>query len=144
METLNPKHEMNEKYKLDVKSAKKFDSSIKAKVSLANTKIKTEFKESSHKKGRMKVTMKFGADEAQGFTNFCKLAKPENMSQDDFVKFLFYKGVEALQKDFAAKVEEFRQNNPEEYAKMQAEAESISSSDQGTVTIAEDSSDGNN
>jgi hypothetical protein len=129
---------MNDNFKLDLKSANSFDLTSKIKFSLVNTKVKLEFKEELYKRGRMKVTMKFGSDEALGFTNFCKLAKPENMSQDDFVKFLFYKGVEALQKDFAAKVEEFRINNPDEYAKLKSESESLLSPEEGSVTIAED------
>lgn len=129
---------MNDDFKPSLKSVKSFDSTTKVKVSLNNTRVKLEFKEELHKRGRMKITLKFGSDEALGFTNFCKLAKPENMSQDDFVKFLFYKGVEALQKDFAAKVEEFRLNNPDEYAKLKSEAESMSSPEEGSVTIAED------
>jgi len=128
--------------KLDYKTVKNFDSSNKIKLSLDNTKSKVEFKTGQHKKGRMKVTLKFSGDEAQGFTNFCKLAKPDGMSQDDFVKFLFYKGVEALQKDFAAKVEEFKQNNPEEYAKLKAEVDATSQVSEGSVTLADGSNDG--
>jgi len=71
--------------------AKKFESSRNLKVSFDSSKAKIEFKDSEHKRGRMKVTLKFGAEEAEGFVNFCKLAKPDQMAQDDFVKFIFYK-----------------------------------------------------
>ena len=63
------------------------------------------------------------------------------MTQDVFAKFLFYKGVQALQQDFAQKVEEFKKNNPEEFAKVQAELDSVTSQavSEGSVTIATDS-----
>lgn len=118
--------------------AKKMESSKNIKVSFDNSSSKIEFKQQGHKEGRMKVTLKFGKDEAEGFNNFCKLAKPENISQDDFAKFLFYKGVEALQKDFASRLEQFKQENPEEYAKIAAEAQSAQAEAQGSITIADE------
>jgi hypothetical protein len=124
--------------KLTAPLAKKFESSKNLKVSLNNSKAKVEFKQGNHKAGRMKVTLKFNKDEAEGFTNFCKLAKPENLSQDDFVKFLFYKGVEALQKDFAERLEQFRQENPDEFARIKAEFDTQTQQQEGSVTIAED------
>lgn len=130
--------------KLTVPLAKKFESSKNLKVSFTNSRAKIEFKEKGHKAGRMKVTLKFNKDEAEGFTNFCKLAKPENLSQDDFVKFLFYKGVEALQHDFAQRIEQFRQENPEEFARIKSEMESKQEQSQGSVTIVEEPVNGNN
>lgn len=124
--------------KLTTPLAKKFESSKNLKVSLTNSKAKVEFKQGNHKAGRMKVTLKFNKDEAEGFTNFCKLAKPENLSQDDFVKFLFYKGVEALQQDFASRLEQFKQENPDEFARIKAEFDGQLQQEEGSVTIAED------
>jgi beta-N-acetylglucosaminidase len=123
---------------MDSKLAKKFETSKSIKVSFENSSAWMEFKKTKHKEGRMKVTLKFGKDEAEGFTNFCKLAKPENISQDDFVKFLFYKGVEALQQDFASRLDKYKQENPEEYAKLKAEFDATQSVQEGSVTIAED------
>ncbi len=124
--------------KLTVKSAKKFESSRLIKVSLDNSTSKIEFKSEGHKKGRMKITLKFAKDEAEGFNNFCKLAKPDHLSSDDFAKFLFYKGVEALQQDFAKRIEQFRQEDPEGYAKMRAEVEAQQGQSEGSVTVAEE------
>jgi hypothetical protein len=118
--------------------AKKFESSRNLKVSFDSSKAKIEFKDSEHKRGRMKVTLKFGAEEAEGFVNFCKLAKPDQMAQDDFVKFIFYKGVESLQLEFARRVEEFKQSNPEEFAKLKADLDSAIEQSEGSVTIVED------
>ena len=119
-------------------SVKKMESSKSIAVSFGNSKSKLQFKKKGHKEGRMKVTLKFGKDEAEGFMNFCKLAKPDNMNQDDFAKFLFYKGVQALQQDFTAKVEEYKQQHPEEFAKVKAELEAANNVPEGSVTIAED------
>jgi transketolase len=129
---------INPKLNLTTKIATKFEQSKRIKVSFTNCKAKLEIKKGSHKEGRMKVTLKFNRDEAEGFSNFCKLAKPENLSQDDFVKFIFYKGVEALQNDFSAKLEQFKQENPEEFARIKAEIESQSQQAEGSLTIADD------
>ncbi len=124
---------------LTSKVAKVFEQSKNLFVSFKNSNAKLEVKPKGHKEGRMKITLKFGKDEAEGFTNFAKMAKPSNMSQDEFVKFLFYKGVQALQQDFAAKIEEFKQKDPEAFAKMKADLESADdASQEGSVTIAED------
>lgn len=118
--------------------AKKIESSKSIKVNFDKSKAKVEFKSKGHKEGRMKVTLKFGKDEAEGFINFCKLAKPDDMSEDSFAKFLFYRGVQALQQDFAAKIEQFQKEKPEEYAKVRSELEQQLSTE-GSVTISEDS-----
>lgn len=119
--------------------AKKLEKANLIKLSSSNTKSKVETKKGNHKEGRMKVTLKFNKDEAEGFNNFCKLAKPENISQDNFVKFLFYKGVEALQKDLVKSLEDYKDKHPDEYQKIQQELASIEKqSQEGSVTIAED------
>jgi hypothetical protein len=130
---------ISDNLKLTEKIAKKFDASNSITLKLSKSKASVKHKKKGHKEGRMKVTLKFAKDEAEGFTNFCKLAKPDNMNQDDFVKFLFYKGVQALQQDFAAKLEEFKQKDPEAFAKMQAEAEGSQPVEEGSVTVANDS-----
>lgn len=124
--------------KLTQNIAQKLSKGNNLKISLDKTKATVEFKQKGHKEGRMKVTLKFDKDEAEGFTNFCKLAKPDNMNQDSFVKFLFYKGVQALQQDFAAKLQEFKEKDPEGFAKIQAEIESSNQSAEGSITVADD------
>ena len=119
--------------------AKKLDSSKYIKISLKNSRAKIEYKDGNHKVGRMKVTLKFAKDEAEGFNNFCKLAKPDNISMDDFAKFLFYKGVESLQKDFAARLEQYKQENPDEFARIKSEFEQQQQSQQeGSITVADE------
>ena len=125
--------------KVNPDSIKKMESSKNITVSFKESKSKIEFKQKGHKEGRMKVTLKFGKDEAEGFVNFCSLAKPENMSQDDFAKFLFYKGVQALQQDFATQVEKYKTEHPEEFAKVQADLESMNQPiEDGSVTVADE------
>ena len=124
--------------KLTQNIAQKLSKGNNLKISLDKTKATVEFKQKGHKEGRMKVTLKFDKDEAEGFTNFCKLAKPDNMNQDSFVKFLFYKGVQALQQDFAAKLQEFKEKDPEGFAKIQAEIESSNQAAEGSITVADD------
>ena len=58
---------------VDFNSIKKMNSSKTLKVSLENSKAKIEVKQKGHKEGRMKITFKFGKDEAEGFVNFVDL-----------------------------------------------------------------------
>ena len=117
--------------------AGKFESSKDIKVLLEKTKSKVQFKNKGHKEGRMKVTLKFNKDEAQGFNTFCALAKPENMTQDDFAKFLFYKGIQSLQQDFTKALDDYKNQNPEEFAKIKAELDGMQET-AGSVTISDD------
>ena len=119
--------------------AKRLERANLIKLSSSNVNAKIEVKKGNHKEGRMKVTLKFSKDEAEGFNNFCKLAKPENITQDNFVKFLFYKGVEALQKDLVKSLEEYREKHPEEYEKIKAELDTIQAEQPtGSVTVADE------
>jgi len=134
METIQPTVDGK---KLTPALAGKFESSKNIKVLLEKSKSKVEFKKQGHKEGRMKLTLKFNKDEAQGFNTFCTLAKPENMSQDDFAKFLFYKGIQSLQQDFTKALEEYKTQNPEEFAKIKAEMDGAQETT-GSVTISDD------
>ena len=47
-------------------------------------------------RGRMKLNIKLNKEESEGFKNWSKLIKPDNISDDDFLKQIFFNGIEHL------------------------------------------------
>ena len=102
---------------------KKIHSALKPgsnlKVALDKTQVKIEKRENG--KG-MKITFKLNKEESEGFTNICNMSKPENVSTEQFVKFLVFRGMDSFQTELKERVEKFKQEHPEEFAKITAES----------------------
>jgi len=84
--------------------------SEKIKVSFKTTKIRTQ----NRSKGRMKISLKLAKEEAEAFKAFMVAIKPEEVSEDDFFKQLFFMGCKALD-------EQLRQMFEENKAKLEAQ-----------------------
>tara|TARA_R110000824_G_C15158332_1_gene671658 strand:- start:932 stop:1363 length:432 start_codon:yes stop_codon:yes gene_type:complete len=57
--------------------------------------------EKTKRKGRVKISFKLGKEESEGFTAFMNTVKPEKLAEEDFIRVLFFKGVEALNNEFS-------------------------------------------
>lgn len=44
----------------------------------------------------MKLTIKLSKEESEGFKNWTDAIKPDNISHDDFIKQIFFNGIEQL------------------------------------------------
>lgn len=64
----------------------------KIKLNVSDWKTKTQ----ERSRGRMKVTIKLNKDEAEGFKNWSTHVKPDELTLDDFVKQIFFNGIEYL------------------------------------------------
>lgn len=64
----------------------------------------------------MKLTIKLNKEESEGFKNWSTLIKPENISDDDFLKQIFFNGIEHLND----KLQKVSEQVMEEYKKSQA------------------------
>jgi hypothetical protein len=65
------------------------------------TKIKLQssdwtIKTTERSRGRMKLTIKLSKDEAQGFKNWTSVVKPDQVAEEDFLKQIFFNGIEHL------------------------------------------------
>ena len=67
-------------------------------------------------KDRMKLQIKLSKDEAIAFKNFASVCKPDEISDDDFIKTVFITGIEALNKQLAEMVSQYAAENKEELA----------------------------
>lgn len=118
--TEQPKKEVTDKERAQLKRLQEvLRPGAITKVSLASTKVKVETRENG--KG-MKITFKLDKEESIAFTNLCNMSKPDGISVDQFVKFLVFKGFQTFEKELKERVEKFKEDNPEEYAKIEAEA----------------------
>jgi hypothetical protein len=64
----------------------------KIKLNVSDWKISTQ----DRSRGRMKVTIKLSKDEAEGFKNWSTHVKPDDLPQEEFVKQVFFNGIEYL------------------------------------------------
>jgi hypothetical protein len=64
----------------------------KIKLQSSDWKIKTI----ERSRGRMKLIVKLSKDEADGFKNWTDAIKPDTVNQDDFIKQIFFNGIEHL------------------------------------------------
>ena len=61
-----------------------------------------EIKKINRSKGRMKLMIKLSKDEAEGFKNWSSIIKPENINDEEFLKQIFFNGVEHLNQKLQA------------------------------------------
>ena len=62
----------------------------------------------------MKLQIKLSKDEALAFKNFASVCKPEEVSDDDFIKTVFVTCIESLNKQIAEMVSKYASENKEE------------------------------
>jgi uncharacterized protein (DUF342 family) len=67
-------------------------------------------------RNRMKIQIKLSKDEAQAFKNFSDMVKPEEVSDDDFMKTVFVAGCETLNRQLQELVQKYAVENQEELA----------------------------
>jgi len=62
-------------------------------LDLTNWKIKLQ----ERTRDRMKLQVKLGKDEAQALKNFMQMIKPDEVSEEDFIKGLFMMGMQDME-----------------------------------------------
>ncbi len=64
----------------------------------------------------MKLQIKLSKDEAIAFKNFADVCKPQEITDDDFIKTVFITGIESLNKQLAEMVQKYAAENRDELA----------------------------
>lgn len=64
----------------------------------------------------MKIQVNLSKEEAEAFKNFQEMCKPQEVPETDFVKTLFYMGIEAANQRLAEMVQDYAKLNKEELA----------------------------
>tara|TARA_Y100000310_G_C20129397_1_gene555151 strand:+ start:174 stop:542 length:369 start_codon:yes stop_codon:yes gene_type:complete len=65
-------------------------------------------------RNRMKIQIKMGTEETQAFNNFMSELRPDHVSVDDFVRTLFYKGIEKFQEELFEKMQTYMEEHKDE------------------------------
>jgi hypothetical protein len=82
------------------------------KLNVENWKIRVD----ERSRNRMKIQLKLSKDEALGYKHFAEVCKPGEVSDADFMKIVFFTGMEALNQQIVQQVQEYALNNKEELA----------------------------
>ena len=85
-------------------------------------------------KNRMKLQIKLSKDEAVAYKNFATACKPQELTDDDFIKTVFVTGFETLNKQLAEMVQKYASENKEELA---ASGITVFEDSEGEVRLAE-------
>ncbi len=64
----------------------------------------------------MKINIKLSKDEAEAYKNFSQGIKPDELSDQDFMKTIFFKGCETLHAELQGLMQRFAKDNQEELA----------------------------
>jgi len=65
---------------------------------------------------RMRLQINLSKDEAIAFKNFASVCKPEEVSDEDFLKTVFLTGIEGMNKQLADLVQKYAKENKEDLA----------------------------
>jgi len=72
------------------------------------------FRIDERSRNRMKIQIKLSKDEAEAYKNFSQGIKPEELSDQDFMKTIFFKGCETLHAELQGLMQKFAKENQEE------------------------------
>jgi len=82
----------------------------------------------------MKLQIKLSKDEALAFKNFADVCKPQDVTDDQFIKTVFVTGIEALNQQLSDMVQKYASENKEELA---ASGITVIENEDGEVRLAE-------
>jgi len=85
-------------------------------------------------KNRMKLQVKLSKDEAIAYKNFADVCKPQEITDEDFIKTVFVTGIETLNQQLSDMVQKYASENKEELA---ASGITVIENEDGQVRLAE-------
>lgn len=83
---------------------------------------------------RMKLQIKLSKDEAVAFKNFSEVCKPQEVTDDEFIKTVFITGIEALNQQLAELVQKYAAENKDELA---ASGITVLEDEEGGIRLAD-------
>ena len=88
-------------------------------------------------RGRMKIIIKLGKDEAEAYKNFETTVKPGEVDSVTFAKSIFFNGIESMNRELSALVQKYIEEHPDASGMLNAGEEDFDSS--GNVEIISES-----
>ena len=84
----------------------------------------------------MKLQIKLSKDEAVAYKNFAEVCKPQDITDESFIKTVFVTGIESLNKQLSDMVQKYASENKEELA---LSGITVIENEDGQVKLAETS-----
>ena len=85
--------------------------SNKLKLNFRNWKVKIV----ERSRGRMKFQLKLNQEEAEAFRNFVNTVKPENIELEEFIRSIFFRGVQSLEQQITQDLVKHMEENRSDY-----------------------------
>jgi len=85
-------------------------------------------------RNRMKLQVKLSKDEAIAYKNFAEVCKPQEITDEDFIKTVFVTGIESLNQQLSDMVQKYASENKEELA---SSGITVIENEDGQVKLAE-------
>ena len=82
----------------------------------------------------MKLQVKLSKDEAIAYKNFAEVCKPQEITDEDFIKTVFVTGIESLNQQLSDMVQKYASENKEELA---SSGITVIENEDGQVKLAE-------
>tara|TARA_R110000824_G_scaffold70082_1_gene180162 strand:+ start:441 stop:845 length:405 start_codon:yes stop_codon:yes gene_type:complete len=89
--------------------------------------------EKTKRKGRVKISFKLSKEESEGFEAFMGTVKPGDLDKEDFIRILFFKGVETLNKEFSQIAKDFAEQKAGELALEGIDPEKVTEAADGVL-----------
>jgi hypothetical protein len=99
------------------------------RIDVDSWKIKTR----ERRNNRMRLQINLSKDEALAFKNFAAVCKPEEVSDEDFMKTVFLTGIESLNQQLADLVQKYAKENK---AELEASGITVLEADDGQIKLA--------
>ena len=92
------------------------DDASKEMITLRQEGVQIKYTERT--RNRLKFQIKFKEDEAVAFKNYAKIFKDPALPMDDFIRVVFFTGMEALNEQVVAKVKAEMEENSKDLEKV--------------------------
>jgi hypothetical protein len=97
-----------------------------------------KIKVTERKRGRMKFQIKLDKQETEGFMEFSNSLKPEQMPDDEWIRSIFYKGLEKIQEDIMESMRKYMEEHQDD---IDTSAMELMQDASGAIEIVEDTSE---
>lgn len=92
------------------------------KLNLESWKIRIN---ENPRRNTMKIYIDLNKDESIAFKNFMMVVKPEEVGQRDFMRHIFFEGIEALKNKLVEGAKEYAEQHKEELASSGVDVETM-------------------
>lgn len=122
-------------YSTTAPEEKVFKAEVKPDETVSFDFSKWKIRNQTRRNGlNMRLIINLDKDQSLAFKNFTKIVKPQEVSNDDFIKTIFLTGVETMNDKLTQLIKQYAKENK---ADLESSGISVIEGDDGDVTLAE-------